>query len=374
MTLYICITSVASSWHKRHQCHCHSLLSVPVYFFSTFPRKSPKPIAEYLIKRHNFSPETASKASSLLPHLKSYRKSDLILEYLKQSGFSMPHLEKLIERVPHVLLSCLDRTIKPKIQMFHDLGFSSYDIADLLSADPCLLTRRSASRLGRSVRVLKSVLGSDSCVLKALKACNWFLKRDLDETLVPNVEHMIGCGISPSQISPVVCNFPRFFLHSPEIMKEFVKRVDEMGIERSSKMFIHAVRVVSSMSINKWKLKLKLFRRLGFSEEDILKAFRSSPQVFAVSDRKILEVVDILLCEGKVDISFLIKHPSLVTYSVENRIKPRLKVVDFLKANNLLVRQPRLTTVCKISEKNFYMKYVIPHYALVGELYTSTLT
>ena len=53
-----------------------------------------------------------------------------------------------------------------------------------------------------------------------------------------------------------------------------------MGFNRKSNMFLAAIRMLSSMSEENWELKLKLLRRLGFSEEDIMSAFRT-PQVFA---------------------------------------------------------------------------------------------
>ncbi|XP_041017098.1 uncharacterized protein LOC121259537 isoform X6 [Juglans microcarpa x Juglans regia] len=85
------------------------------------------------------------------------------------------------------------------------------------------------------------------------------------------------------------CKCKRFFLHKPESIQAFVKTVDGMGFNRKSKMFLSAIRTVSSMSEENWELKLELFRSLGFSEKDILDVFRRVPQVFAVSERKIKE-------------------------------------------------------------------------------------
>ncbi|RVW22477.1 hypothetical protein CK203_107237 [Vitis vinifera] len=140
-------------------------------------------------------------------------KSDSILAFLKESGFSQTHLEKTVKRVPRVLSANLDKTIKPKIKIFQDLGS------------------------------LQSVMGSNSDVSKVLKICARFLKHDLGKTLKPNIEFMKSCGISTTQIKKVVFSFPRFLLHKPESIKDSVRRVDEMGCDRKSKRYLYAIRI-----------------------------------------------------------------------------------------------------------------------------------
>ncbi|XP_065872942.1 uncharacterized protein [Euphorbia lathyris] len=95
--------------------------------------------------------------------------------------------------------------------------------------------------------------------------------------------------ITDFQIATYVCRFPLNYLVEPEKLKGIVQRVDEMGVDRKAKMFIEGVRVMSSMTRENWELKLKLFRDLGFSEQNILYAFRVYPGAFTVSERKIKE-------------------------------------------------------------------------------------
>ena len=119
-----------------------------------------------------------------------------------------------------------------------------------------------------------------------------------------------------------VYNFPRFFLNKPETIKECVRRVAEMGFNRESKMFLFAIRAVSSMTLENWELKLELFQSLGFSNDDIASAFRRAPHVFAISERKIKEATQTLVHRGKSDISLIIRHLVSLGYSVESRLEP----------------------------------------------------
>ncbi|CAB4318748.1 unnamed protein product [Prunus armeniaca] len=254
----------------------------------------------------------------------------------------------------------LTRPSNPKSR-FCKTGFSDSDIADLISSDPWILRRSADKGLGPAILVLKNILGSNAGVLKVLKLSAWYLKYDLDKTLMPNVEVLKSLGISSSQIVKYIFLFPRFFLHKQESIKGFVKRVDEMGFDRKSKMFLYAIRIMSSMTLETWELKVKLFQSLGFSENDILVAFRRAPQMFATSEKKIEEAIETLLSSGKVDISFLVSHPELLICSVEHRLKPRLQVIENLEKRNLLGKIPNLSTICKYTEQKFAEKFVVPY-------------
>ncbi|KAK6257389.1 hypothetical protein QUC31_000848 [Theobroma cacao] len=354
-----------SLYRSSHFPKTISSYSISVVFFSssTTTRES-KPsfdFTDHFIKKHNFSPELALKAASSLNYLRKPDKCDNVLSFLKESGFSKSHIDEAVKRKPSLLSASLEKTIKPKFKTFRGLGFSTTDIADIVSADPWILTRSADDRLAPSISGLKSIIGSNAGVVKVLKTSAWFLKADLEKTMMPNIEFMRSCGISLSQIVRYVFSFPRFFLHKPESIKHFVKRADEMGFNRKSNMFLAAIRTLSSMTEENWELKLKLFRRLGFSEDDIRSAFRRVPQAFAVSERKIKEVTELLLSRKNIDISFIINHPEVLICSVERRLKPRLLVFEILVSKDLLSRKPSLTTLFKIPEKKFRDKYVRPY-------------
>ncbi|XP_008219668.1 PREDICTED: uncharacterized protein LOC103319853 [Prunus mume] len=318
-------------------------------------------VAEYLINQHQFSPEAALKASSSYAFLKNTAETDSVLSFLKESGFSKTQLEEVVKRIPWILRANLDTTIKPKIKIFQDSGFSDSDIADVISSDPWILWQSADNRLGPAILGLKNILGSNAGVLKVLKLCGWYLKYDLEKTVIPNIEVLKSLGISSSQIVKYICHFPRFYLHTQENIMDFVRRVDEMGFDRKSKLFLSAIRTISSMSLETWEMKVKLFQSLGFSEKGVLEAFRRAPQVFCISEKKIKEATEIMLSSGKADIAFIVSHPELLICSVDHRLKPRLQVMENLEKKNLLRKIPSLTTICKYTDQKFAERFVIPY-------------
>ncbi|XP_044510587.1 uncharacterized protein LOC123229076 [Mangifera indica] len=306
--------------------------SVSFRFFSTSSSSSKSKIslADYLINQHSFSSEAALKASSLQTHLTNTENSDSLLSFLKESGFPNSHIEIMVGKAPQILSLNLAHNIKPKIKIFLDLGFSSTDIVQILTADPWVLTRSVDNTILPSISALKSVLGSNAASVKLLKRCGWFLKSNLEKTMIPNIEILKSCGIANSQIARYIYSFPRFLLQKPESIRYFVKRVDEIGFDRKSKMYLPAIRVISSMNRELWDRKLNLFKRLGYSDDHILSIFRSTPQVFSVSEKKIEEITKLLLQRGNVGISLIANNPVLLLCSVEHRLKPRLEVFDLL--------------------------------------------
>ncbi|XP_059629852.1 uncharacterized protein LOC132272776 [Cornus florida] len=368
MTIYICKSLVALSLKNTSHLNKTPISLLSLLFISSSP-ETPIAAADYLIDRHNFSPATASKVSSVVKYLKRPEETDSILSFLQESGISDTYLERIIKRVPKVLSANLEWSIKPKFKVFRDLGFSSSNVVEMVSSQPMILTCSFNKRFGQSILALKSVVGSNMDVSGILKKHAWLLRYDLAKTMIPNIELLKSCGISSSQITQCLYIFPRDFLHKTTRIRENVKRVDEMGIDRKSKMFLLAIRAFCSMTKDNWESKLELFKSLGFSEDDILSSFRRYPHAFAVSERKIKELTQLLLSSGKCDISFVVNNPELLTYSVVNRFKPRLRVLEVLESRNLLLKKSSLATAFKMTDKKFFEKYVLPYSDEVGKLF-----
>jgi len=180
MALHLCIRKLFSSAVNLAELsnYCISLYFLTSNAFSCHysttalnPQCAPS-IAGYLLNSHLLSPDTASKALSVLAHLKTFDKVQSIVKYLKDFGYSTSQLDSLLKRRPHVLSSDRDFSIKPKIHVLQNLGFSPSDIVELLSTDPYLLSRGVDNQLGRSIFALKSLLGSEADVAKVLKSAH----------------------------------------------------------------------------------------------------------------------------------------------------------------------------------------------------------
>ncbi|XP_059635854.1 transcription termination factor MTERF6, chloroplastic/mitochondrial-like [Cornus florida] len=261
MTIYICRSLISHSLKNSSHLNKTRISLFSIFFFSSSP-ETPIAVADYLIERHKFSAETASIVSSFVKYVKRPEDTDSILSFLQESGFSDTHLDHPIKRTPEILSSNLERTIKPKFKFFQDLGFSCSDVVKFVSSNPRILNYSVENRFVLSILALKSVLGWNiDDVSRFLKksGSGRILNQDLAKTLIPNIEFMKSCGICSLQITQCVFDYPSFFLYKPTRIRENVKRVDETGFDRKSKMFLHAIKAISSMTKEKWELKLEVF-------------------------------------------------------------------------------------------------------------------
>ncbi|XP_073066654.1 uncharacterized protein [Primulina eburnea] len=365
--IYLLSSSYASA-SQRHVSFSFSRL----HFFSTSWEAQPSnslSVSDYLIRRHQFSQETASRIASMLTRLNNPEKADSNISILKESGFSKTQVERVLTYRPFLLSASTEKVIKPKIKIFQDLGLSKSEIANIISKDPGILGCSAKNRVIPSLDVLKNLFGSNAEVGKLLKVSGWFLIMDLEKTLVPNVKFLESCGIPMKQIANHIYFFPRFLLHKPEVLRKCVDKVDEMGVSRSSKSFIYAVRIVRSFSNVNWELKLKAFRDMGFSETDILKMFRTSSPVFTISKEKMKMVKEVLLASGKYDLSSIVHYPVSLMYSIEKRYKPRLQVLRILETKKLIENWPSLGLLCSISNAHFSDRFVAPYFNELGKVY-----
>ncbi|PIN22419.1 hypothetical protein CDL12_04868 [Handroanthus impetiginosus] len=331
-------------------------ISLSLLNFSTFKEILPDNLHKY-----DFSPQLLSRVASVLARCKNPEKSDSVLSFLKESGFSNTQLGHIVKSRPGLVVANLEKNIKPKIKIFQDLGFSADEIAEMISRNPSILNRSMRNRIIPSLTVLKGLMGSNWEVSKLLKVSSWYLNVNLDKTMVPNVEFLKSCGIPLNQITRHISYFPSFILQKPELIRKSVEKADEVGVSRSSHLFISAVGIFSSLSEESWELKLKTFQNFGLSEDEIFGMFRRVPQVFSVSEEKIKNIIELLLATGRYSTLSIVRYPKSLMYSIEDRYKPRLHALSALDKKNLIQDWPSLGTLCKTSDGTFFGKHVYPY-------------
>ncbi|KAG8384153.1 hypothetical protein BUALT_Bualt04G0088600 [Buddleja alternifolia] len=340
------------------------------YYHVSLNSAPPPTVFEFLLHRHHFSPEVASRVASAVTVLRNLQKSDALLSFLKGIGFTKSQLEKTVKSRPSLLSSSLDNTIKPKIKILQDLGLSSNDIAHIISEKPAILHTSARNRVVPALSLLKGLLGSNAEVARAVRTSGWLLVTDLEKTVRPNVEFLKSYGIAMEQIIVLMNYLPRFLLYRPKLMRKCVENVSEMGVDKSSKMFIYAVCVVGSMTKQSWDIKLQAFRNiLGFSEDDISRVLKQAPLVFKVSEDKMRKVKEVVLATGKYKASCIVKCPKSVMYSIEKRFNPRFQVLEILESRHLITRWPCLGAICRMSDDKFFEQFVSPYSYEIGDVF-----
>lgn len=112
--------------------------------------------------------------------------------------------------------------------------------------------------------------------------------------------------------------------------------VEALGLRPDTSMFVYAIRVMNGMRRSTWEAKLKVFRRLGWSEDEFRIAFQRAPLFVLVSEPKMRKMVQFLMEEVKLKASNLSREPRLLMYSLENRLLPSFSVFRMIEAEELV--------------------------------------
>ncbi|KAK1317791.1 hypothetical protein QJS10_CPA05g00654 [Acorus calamus] len=144
--------------------------------------------------------------------------------------------------------------------------------------------------------------------------------------------------------------------------------VKKMSFNPSSSLFCLALATVLGIDKSIWEEKLELYRSFGWSEDDIVSAFKKQPQIMFISKKKIKRMMDFFVKESGWGLSFVSRYPSLLLLSMEKRIMPRYSVTRVLISHGLLNRDVNINTIFKSTEAKFLEKYVIEYQEKVPQV------
>ncbi|KAL5729030.1 hypothetical protein ACHQM5_002038 [Ranunculus cassubicifolius] len=310
----------------------------------------------YLINTCGLSPQKAVSASKKV-HFESSTNPDSVLTLFRNNGFSDSHISRITAAHPRLLVSSVDKTLKPKFDFFNSKGLSRDDLVKVLPREGTVLIHSLEKKIIPSFDFLKSVVETDENVIAVLKRCLSILRYDLEKNLVPNVALLRTRGVPHSNIAKLLVSQPRVFLRNPCWFSEKVEEVERMKFDPSKYMFLKGIQSLDSMSRSSLEAKFDVYRSWGWSEDQVQSAFRTVPFCMMISVENIMSTMNCFVNKFGYDSSFIARHPSVLLYSCEKRIIPRCSVIQVLIKNGQLNNAPSLGTLLGMSEKKF-LKYI----------------
>lgn len=267
-----------------------------------------------------------------------------------------------------MLLSDVKNTLLPKVEFFKSKGVSSLDLAKFLRNHPTILSRSLENHIIPSFDCLGDLLKSDEAAIKAIIRFPRIMTYDLDNSMLPNIDILRNYGVPESNIVKVLHSMSKIFLKSPVDFKETVEKVKEMGFNPMRMTFCLAVLVLNFMTKSAWDRKFYVYKSCGWSEKEIIDAFRKYPSFITVSGEKVVKIMDFLVKEMGLQSSLIAKRPRVVTQSFEKRIVPRGLFARELLSKGLIKKELNLETLFEASEELFIEKFVNCYEANAPEL------
>ncbi|KAL5561534.1 hypothetical protein UlMin_031281 [Ulmus minor] len=324
----------------------------------------------YLSNFCGLSPEIAISVSKKL-HLDSPEKPDSVLRLLKDNGFSDAHISKLIKFNPHFLLANPESTLLPKLEFFQSIGLSGADLVATVSRNPAFLTRSLEKSIIPLYNILKKEVFLDkkvAALFERLSVSRQCLNKSGQSNIVRNIAILRSIGMPQSLILNLMSSYC-FTLHQKtEKFRESVEKVSGMGFNPLQCTFIQAFAVISFIRKSTWDEKMELYKKCGWSEDEILSAFRKSPLIMKLSAKNITSKMDVLVNKMQWQSSDVARVPSVLYFSLEKRIIPRCLVIRVLLSKGLIKEELPLSTTFVAANKYFLAKFVVKYQENVPEL------
>ncbi|TQE13000.1 hypothetical protein C1H46_001375 [Malus baccata] len=334
---------------------------------SKIPENQHNFTVDYLIRSCGLSPKAAISASKRL-ELQNPERADSVLAFLRDHGFSEIQISKLVRSYPRVLLAYPERTLLPKLEFFSSLGVSKEELAKTLASTPHLLSLSLANRIVPTYEFLRSLI-SEKNVVSVIKFRSRIFLEGHCKNVAPNIGLLRELGVSRSCISLMLAQCTQTLMLKPE---NFVKVVDEVrakGLDLGKATFMFALRSLSGKNSKLiWDRSREVYRSWGWSEDDILFAFRKNPQCMNLSEKKITLAMDFFVNKMGWPSGLLIKCPAALCLSLENRIIPRCSVVKVLLLKGLINENFSLSYVLLPVEKQFLERFVTRYLDQVPQL------
>ncbi|KAK9912766.1 hypothetical protein M0R45_036610 [Rubus argutus] len=320
----------------------------------------------YLIKSCGLSPDDAVPAFKWVK-LRSPERPDSVLALLRNHGFSETQISKVVRSFPQVLQADPEKTLFPKLEYFRSLGVSREDLSRTLATNPTILWRSLEKGIKPTFNFLRSV-ASEKQVIAAFKRSTWMFP---NKNVVPNFGLLRELGMSQSCISLCVSQINRIMILNPENLGQVVREVKQMGFNLKKSVSVMAI-VALSFTTSKAVINRSrqvYMSRWGWSEDDVLSAFRKFPQCMIVTEKKIMQVMDCLVNKMGWPSGMVAKHPVVMGFSLEKRIIPRCSVVQVLLLKGLLINEKfALTSVLIPGEEQFLKRFVTKYLDRVPQL------
>lgn len=319
---------------------------------------NPEPFsAVYLKNEHGVPPKRALMYSKYLK-FDSPEKPLSVIAFLKNHHFNDSHISSLVKKWPLVFRYVPESNYLPKIEFLRDLGFSNSEIVKVLILQPNLLDRSVEDQMVPCVDFLRSFLHSDEDVVFSILRYPGILRENLHNTLLPNVATLREAGVPESHISALLRVSPRRIAVAPESFRLIVEEVLKLGFSPVTKAFITGLTVMRQLSSSSWKEKVEYYTRWGWSEHQVLDAFKKNPRIMAVSKDKISRILNFIINTMNCDVSVFTIRPGLLLLSFEERIVPRCDFFKVLLAKGLVKQHSSLGMMLVCPQRLFHKKYV----------------
>ncbi|CAN8245231.1 unnamed protein product [Cochlearia groenlandica] len=243
---------------------------------------------------------------------------DSVVNLLKSHGFTDSQISTIVTIHPKLLISDSEKSLAPKLNLLLSRGASSSELTEIISKVPEILAKK------RSISVyydfVREVIEGDKS-LNFDKVCVSLPPQgSKQENKIKNLSVLRELGMPYQLLFPLlVSNCP--YVCGKAKFDESLKKVLEMGFVPTSLRFVEALRIVQGYKTETIDMKIDVYKRLGFVEEEIWSIFKKYPIFLQLSEKKIAKNFETMKMCGLLEDEVLLvvkKFPQCIGVSEKN--------------------------------------------------------
>ncbi|XP_014503896.1 transcription termination factor MTERF5, chloroplastic-like [Vigna radiata var. radiata] len=323
----------------------------PSFLFSTTTSDSVSFTISYLTNTCGFTPEAALKLSKRL-RFNTAQKPDSVISFFQTHGFSAPQIHRIFSKCPELMVCDPTRRLLPKFHFLTSKGVSASDVVSIVTRNPRFLCSSFENCIFPTFQLLRRFFPSD---LRALTVFVVFPSVIGHCRLASNIERLLNAGVAHVGIRYLL-NSRSFILCSN--LRTLLEEVKLLGFDPLKVTFTVALQAKSTVSNPLWDAKVDVLKKWGWSEDEVLVAFRKHPAMMLCSMEKLDAVTRFWVGRLGWDRSELIAYPWLFSYSLDKRLVPRALVLQYLLSRGLVKKDGSISTPFCNSDEEFLKKYV----------------
>lgn len=256
----------------------------------SIPTDSQQLTLSYLQNSCGLSLESASLASKKLRIHTTYN-SDSVLNLLKTHGLTQSQIKSLITNRPSLLLVDPDKTLKPNLELFRTLGFSTTSLVKLLNMQPKVLEVDAPAVVDvfRTNNFTEKQIGTLTIKRPALYLFN------AQKKFKPKIECFESLGFSATEISKILSTEPAILERSLEnhIKPSISKLRAILGNDKDVVEVIKKNYRILELNLDEVLVpNISLLVSHGVPKELCLKIFLIEPKTLLVRGRRFGEIVN----------------------------------------------------------------------------------
>ncbi|KAL1222057.1 Transcription termination factor MTERF15 [Cardamine amara subsp. amara] len=224
---------------------------------------------------------------------------DSVLKLLKSHGFNDSQISKIITAYPRLLITDAEKSLGPKLQILKSRGGSKSELTEIVSTVPKILGKKGEKSISLYYDFIKDIMHDDGKSSKYEKlGHSW--PEGKKGNRIRNIWLLRELGVPHKLLFPLLISTGQPIC-GKEKFEETVKKVVDMGFDPTKSKFVEALHVVYEMSNKTVEEKVAVYKRLGFSEDDIWAIFKKWPFFLKFSEKKIMQMFETLKKCGLVE-------------------------------------------------------------------------